>query len=348
MSKAAFRVALTGDFLTSAGAPNFEVSARAMLESAPGVVVEFLKRPPAAPVTHDDLVRYDALLIKRNPVDASVLAAAAASEPGMRLRLLARSGAGFEHIDVDACTRGGVMVVTTPSATARPVASAVMAMMLAFAHRLPERDRMTRAGRWSERVNRAGIGLTGKTLGVVGLGNIGRELLRLAAPWQMRHLACTPRPREEDRLSLGVEFVPMDGLLAQSHFVALCCPLDDRTQGMIDRHALARMRSDAWLINVARGEIVDEAALVAALRQGRIAGAGIDVYQTEPPAPDHPLFSLDNVIVTSHNVAITDELNTAANRGIAAAALAVAANRVPEGLINPGALAHRRLARLAR
>ena len=189
------------------------------------------------------------------------------------------------------------MVTLTPQAVARPVASSVIALMLAFAHRLVARDRNTRAGRWADRWDDPGFGLTGRTLGVVGLGNIGRELLRLAAPWNMRHLAFAPRPRHELYAGLDVELVPLDALLAQSDFVALCCPLNDTTRGMIDARALALMKPDAILVNTARGEIVDESALVDALRSRRIAGAGLDVFAQEPPPDDHPLFALDNLVL---------------------------------------------------
>jgi D-3-phosphoglycerate dehydrogenase len=145
---------------------------------------------------------------------------------------------------------------------------------------------------------------------------------------------------------LRVEPVPLDVLLAESDIVALCCPLNDTTRGLIDAQALARMRRHAVLINTARGEVVDEPALVDALHSGRIGGAGIDVFAQEPPAADNPLFTLDNVILGSHNLAFTDELNNKANRSCAAAIGRLAANRVPLHLVNPPVLAHARLAGL--
>jgi len=339
---------LSRDFLDSDGEPSFDREAWRMLLDATGGEVGFLEQPAAAPITRADIRRYDALLIKRNPVAAAVFATQMPDEPGMRLRLLARNGVGFDHIDVEACTRAGVMVTITPEAVARPVASAVLAMMLAFSHRLFERDRLTRAGRWAERWNNPGMALGGRTLGVVGLGNIGQELLRLVAPWKMCHLASTPRPLPGHCASLGVERVTLETLLERSDFVALCCPLNETTRGMIDRAALARMRPHAYLINTARGEIVNETDLVDALRDGRIAGAGIDVFETEPPRNDHPLFAMDNVIVGSHNLAYSDELNSTANRSVAKAVLRLASDTVPGGLINPGVLEHPRLAGLAR
>jgi D-3-phosphoglycerate dehydrogenase len=244
---------------------------------------------------------------------------------------------------VEACTHAGVLVCTTPDAVARPVASSVMAMMLAFSHELFTRDRSTRAGRWSDRWNRTGMALTGRTLGVVGLGNIGLELLRLAAPWGMRHLGTTPRVDQARYAGLRVEPVALHELLAQSDFVALCCPLNETTRGLIDARALGLMQKHAYLINTARGEVVNEAALVEALTAGQIAGAGIDVYETEPPRKAHPLFAMDNVIVGSHNLAYTDEMNSRANRSVANAACLVTEGRLPPHVINPAVLLHPRL-----
>jgi D-3-phosphoglycerate dehydrogenase len=336
------RVGLAGDFRTGDGAPAFDADALAWLRDAPGVEVEFLARPAGSPVERADAERFDALIIKRNRVDAAVLGTP------LRLRLLARNGVGYDHIDVPACTRAGVLVSITPDAVTRPVASSVLALMLALSHRLFERDQRTRAGQWARRWDDPGMGLTGRTLGVVGLGNIGCEVLRLATPWRMRHLGYAPRPRPERYAGLGVELVALDPLLARADVVALCCPLNDQTRGMIDARALALVQPHAILVNTARGEIVDERALIDALRAHRLGGAGIDVYAQEPPAPDHPLFALDRVILGSHNLANTDELNAAANRSVARAVLAVAAGEVPEGVLDASVLSHPRWRACAR
>jgi len=335
------RVGLTRDFLTTQGERSVDDLAWQRLQGLPGVAVEFLATPPASALTPDDVARFDVLVTKRSPLSAETLAA-----PGLRLRLLARNGVGVDHIDVPACTRAGVLVTTTPDAIARPVASATMAMLLAFSHELFARDRATRAGRWSERWNRTGLALSGHTLGVVGLGNIGCELLRLAAPWGMRHLGHTPRFDPARHGALGVESVDLDTLLAQSDFVALCCPLNASTRGMIDARRLALMQPHAYLVNTARGEVIDEAALVDALAARRIAGAGIDVYQTEPPRADHPLFALDNVILGSHNLAYTDALHRDSNRSAIDAVCRFRAGKRPRYVINPDALGHARVGTL--
>ena len=342
LSETALRIGITRDFLTTQGERSFDIVAWQRLCALPDIEVEFLAAPATSPLTCDDVSRFDVLVTKRNPLEKDTL-----DVPGLRLRLLVRNGVGFDHIDVPACTRAGVIVCTTPGAVARPVASAIMAMMLAFSHELFPRDAAARAGRWSERWNRPGMALTGRTLGVVGLGNIGCELLRLAAPWGMRHLSHTPRFDAELHDALNVEPVDLDTLLGQSDFVALCCPLNERTRGLVDARRLARMRPHAYLINTARGEVVDEAALVAALAERRIAGAGIDVYETEPPRPDHPLFALDNVIVGSHNLAYTDTLNRDSNRSVVDAVCRLHAGKRPRHVLDPSVFDHGRVKSLA-
>lgn len=344
MASLPLKVGISRDFLSSADERIFDDEAWRTLGDLPGVVVEFLPPPPGSPITREDVCTYDALIIKRNPVTAAIVADDA---PGkMRLRLIARNGVGFDHIDVPACSAAGIAVATTPDAVARPMASAIMAMMLAFSHDLLARDRLARSGPWKDRWNRVAPALTGRTLGVVGLGNIGMELTRLAAPWGMRRISATPTSNPAQYASLGIEIVPLDTLLAESDFVALCCPFTPQTHRLIDARALARMKPDAYLINTARGEIVDESALVQALVNGQIAGAGIDVYETEPPRADNPLFALGNVILGSHNLGYTDELNIKSNRSVVAAVCSLAGGRAPRYTINPLSLKHPRLVTL--
>lgn len=323
------KVGISRDFLKPDGSLGLVPEARAVLDEA-NVDLEVLEAPALSPISDEDGRRYDALIIKKNPVTAETFGGGGQH----RLRLIARNGVGYDHIDVAACTKAGVMVTITPEAVRRPVASAAMALILAFAHRLFPRDRLTRTGRWSERWDHQGLALTGRTLGVVGLGNIGLEVLRLAAPWEMTALGHTAHPKAGGYDGLDVEVTSLESLLERSDFVVLACALTEQTHGMIDAAALARMKPDAYLINMARGEVVDEAALVAALREHRIAGAGIDVYADEPPPPDHPLFALENTILGSHNLAYSDELNRNANLGVARAIAALAAGAQPETLVN--------------
>lgn len=342
MTPQAFKVGISRDFLSSGGERIFDTLAWQSLTGQSGVTVEFLAPSAGSPITREDVCNFDALIIKRNPVAASTIAPDAPGQ--MRLRLLARNGVGVDHIDVQACTAAGIAVATTPDAVARPVASSVMAMMLAFAHDLFARDRLARSGPWKDRWNRTSPALTGRTLGVVGLGNIGLELVRLAAPWGMRVLGTTRTVNESRYADLGITTVPLDTLLAESDFVSLCCPLTAETRRLIDARALARMKPQAYLINTARGEVVDEQALVQALTNRQIAGAGIDVYETEPALPSNPLFALENVILGSHNLAYTDEINAKSNRSVVAAVCSLVNGQAPAHTINRSALDHPRQA----
>ena len=242
--------------------------------------------------------------------------------------------------------KAGVMIAITPEAVQRPVASSIMAFILALAHRLPQKDRMTRAGRWKERNNVFGIGLRGKTLGVIGVGNIGSEVFRLARPWGMKHLGCEPNAPAGGFPDLNLNLTDLDTLLKAADFVCLCCPMNDRTHRMIGERELGLMKPSAYLINTARGGIVDEAVLIKALSENKIAGAALDVFENEPPRPDNPLFKLDNVILSSHNIFLSDEGNRLGNQSVARAALALARGEIPEHVVNPEVLDHPRLKKI--
>jgi phosphoglycerate dehydrogenase-like enzyme len=225
-----------------------------------------------------------------------------------RLVCLARWGVGYDRIDVPACTAAGVALTITPEGVRRPVAVTELALILALALKLPFKDRLVREGRGGEKIYHFGVGLTGRTLGSLGMGNIGSELFRLAAPLGMRHLATDPFVSQEAAEKLGVELVPMDRVLRESDFLCINTPLMPETRGMIDGLALAKMKPTAYLINTARGEIVQTGALTAALQAGQLAGAGLDVTDPEPLSADHPLCQMENVILAPHALAWTDEI----------------------------------------
>ncbi|MBT3361336.1 MAG: dehydrogenase [Rhodospirillales bacterium] len=331
------RVGVTRDFVRTDGTVNFLPEAWHRLEGHPRIELHLLEDEAPTTLTRAHTSAFDVILMKRSPLPASAI-----GEPAPRLFLVSRNGVGFDHIDVPACTEAGIMVTITPDAVRRPVASAIMALILSLAHQVIPRDQMTRAGRWKERWNTPGIALTGRTLGVVGLGNIGRELLRVAAPWDMRLIGVEPFVPQEGFPDLDVELVDLDTVLAEADFVSLCCPYIPATHHLIGARELALMKPSAYLVNTARGEIIDEPALVQALSVGGIAGAGIDVFEKEPPATDNPLFGLDNVVLGSHNLAFNDESNDLGNIGAAEAILAVANGESPRHLINPEVLEHPR------
>jgi phosphoglycerate dehydrogenase-like enzyme len=259
-----------------------------------------------------------------------------------RLVCLARWGVGYDRIDVPACTAAGVALTISPDGVRRPVAVAALGLVLALALRLPLKDRLAREGRAAEKIYHFGIGLTGRTLGSVGLGNIGGELFRLAAPHGMRYLATDPYARPEVAAALGVELVPLERLLREADFLCVNTPLMPETHGLIGAAALAQMKPTAFLINTARGAIVETEALTRALQEGRLAGAGLDVTDPEPLPPDHPLCRMENVILAPHALAWTDELALNSGRQTCASLLACARGEAPAPvqLVNREVLEH--------
>jgi phosphoglycerate dehydrogenase-like enzyme len=263
-----------------------------------------------------------------------------------RLALLARHGVGLDFIDLEACTRRGIAVTITPQGVTGPMASAAVTLVLALAHRLRERDRALHEGDWGPgRFEPPGVGLAGRTLGVIGYGRIGHEVVRLLRPWEMRVLVTQRTPVAEE----GVSYVSLETLLAEADFAVIACPLTDETRGLLDGSRLALMKPTAFLVNISRGAIVDQAALVGALREGRLGGAGVDVVDPEPLPAGAPLLELPNVVGAPHSLGYTDQLLRGCVEGACRALLAVAAGRVPPDLANPGVLDDERFAeKLAR
>ena len=333
------RVGITPDVFDPNGRTIYDPAALSLLDS-PRIEWEYLKAAEKV-FSPETAARYDVLCVMLGRVAAETFA-----RGDHRLRLIARFGVGYDTIDVAACTSNGVMIAIAPDGVRRPVATNVITFILALAQKLLIKDRLTRAGKWSERVAHLGMGLTGRTLGAIGLGNIGAEVFRLAAPFEMRHIACDPYADTSLARSLGVALVDLDTVLREADFVCVMCPLNERTRGLIGRRELALMKPTAYLINTARGAIVDERALHAALSHKRIAGAGLDVFDVEPTPADNPILKLDNVIVTPHALCFTDECLTGLARSAFAAARAFAEGRVPDHIVNRTALDHAALATL--
>jgi phosphoglycerate dehydrogenase-like enzyme len=212
-------------------------------------------------------------------------------------------------IDVPALTRAGVALSITPAAVRRPVAEAIFTFVFALAKNLPLQDRVTRRGGWRGDLPKMGLSIQDTTLGSVGFGNIGQDMFRMARSMGFgRFLACDPFASKETARELGVELVDMNTVFRESDFVAVNTFLDDSTRGLVREEHFRLMKPAAYFINTARGPIVQHDALVRALRENWIAGAGIDVFPVEPPPKDDPLFALDNVIVAPHAMAWTDRL----------------------------------------
>ncbi|MEO8858078.1 MAG: NAD(P)-dependent oxidoreductase [Burkholderiaceae bacterium] len=327
-----FRVGITADVLRSDGLPIFGKEVLGLLDNSPLVEWEYMQQP-SIDVTPEQAARYDALCAMTTRVTASSLVG-----PDRRLKLIARFGVGYDSIDVAACNRAGVLLTIAPDGVRRPVATSALTFVLMLAQQVLIKDRLTRAGRWSEKMDYIGIGLTGRTLGSIGIGNIGAELFRLAKPFDMRFIAHDPIADPAVAAAIGVQLVDMDTLFRESDFLTVNCPLTERTRGLVSARLLGLMQPGAYLINTARGPIVDEAALIAALKAGKIAGAALDVFEEEPVNPDNPLLALDNVVVTPHGICFTDECMRRLAESAFRATLEVAAGRKPPYIVNPEAL----------
>ncbi|MEJ5359587.1 MAG: phosphoglycerate dehydrogenase [Desulfobacterales bacterium] len=250
-----------------------------------------------------------------------------------RLRAVAKLGAGLDTVDVAAATRRRIPVFHTPGANNQAVADHTFALILALARRILECDRGLRAQRW-EHTRILGVEIWQKTLGLVGLGAIGRCVALRAKGFQMRVLAHDPYWPEAFAAEHGIERVPLEELLARADIVSLHVPLTPESRHLIDARALARMKPSAFLINCSRGGIVNEAHLVEALRTGKIAGAGLDVFEEEPPVAS-PLLALDNVVLTPHTAAFTYEGMNNMSTGIVEQILAFARGERPRHTVNP-------------
>lgn len=312
------------------------VTANAFLESGEAAAgplrqagAEIVPAPRAGPLPEAELIPSldgcDAVVASSDPYTRAVLQASP------RLRLIARWGVGVDSIDLAAATQRGVLVANTPGLTTEAVADYTFAMMLALARRLcPARERMA-AGGWGEF---RGVDVWRKCLGIVGFGAIGRAVARRAAGFSMRILAYDPNLSEEAVTAAGARPASLPELLAEADFVTLHAALTPATASMIDAAALRAMKPNAFLINAARGGLIDEAALLRALQEGWIAGAALDVYVAEPLPAEHALRRLPNCLALPHNAFNSVETAAAVNRAVVENVLAVMRGEPPPGLVN--------------
>ena len=246
-------------------------------------------------------------------------------------------GAGYDTVDVAACTAAGVAVLNQAGSNAAAVAEHSLGLMLGLGKRIAESDRRLRRGERFTRADAMGRDLAGLSLGLVGIGHAGRRVAALAQAFGMTVLACDPLIEAAEIRRRGAEPVSMAQLLARADVVSLHCPLDASTAGLFGAAAFAAMKPGALFISTARGGIHDEAALHAALVSGHLAGAGLDVWAVEPPAADHPLLALDNVIATAHTAGVTRGARAAMAAMAAAQIIGLASGQVPPRLVNPEA-----------
>lgn len=301
-----FRIGISADFKVDAAGQIPPVLAR-MVDPLPHVEYSYYEQTGQDEhgpyLTPQDIADYDALLVLGSRVTPATF-------QGLdRLSVIARWGVGYDKIDVPACTENDVVLAITVDAVRRPVAEAVLTLLLALAKCLPAKDKVVRTGQWDQRGAAPAVGLRGKVLGSIGLGNIGSEVFRLAAPFGFgRVLAADPYADATRAAELGVELVDLDTIFRESDFVTINAFLSDATYHLVNAQRLAQMKPTAYLINTSRGPIVHQDDLVAALEAGQLAGAGLDVFEEEPLPADHPLTRMENVILAPHSLAWTDDL----------------------------------------
>ncbi|MZQ99415.1 MAG: hypothetical protein GT601_17250 [Acidaminobacter sp.] len=278
----------------------------------------------------------DAMLVRSAYVTSEMMAALP------KLKIVAKHGIGVDNIDVEAATQSGIMVVNAPEANINAVAEHAFALIMALSKNLLFLDRNLRNGDFKARNKYPCTEIKGKVIGLIGLGRISKLLAMKIKSLDVRVIAYDPFVSEDSRAfasSEGIDLVEtLDEILTLSDLVSIHVPLTNDTRGMFDKAALSKMKSESYLINVARGHIVDEDALYEALKNQKIKGAALDVFAEEPPAKDHPLFQLDNIIVSPHNAALTHEALCAMATHSAQGIVEFLSNREPRNIVNRNVL----------
>jgi phosphoglycerate dehydrogenase-like enzyme len=331
------KIGLSAELFDTNGRPMFGAAALDLFAEA-GLSWNVLP-PDGGTIDPASIAEYDALFIGGSRLTEAALA----SDKGV-LRIVARNGVGFDAVDTQALTQRGILLTNTPLAVRHSVATIALAFILTLSLRMPLKSRLAREGRWAQRADFPGIGLPGRTLGIVGLGGIGRELIKLVQPFGMRVIGADPFVTRDQLAGEPVALLPLEQVLAQSDFVVVACLLDKSTRHLIDAPRLALMKPTAFLVNVARGPIVDEAALIEALRAGALAGAGLDVFEQEPPDRNNALFSLENVIATPHSLCWTDTFLAGVARSAIKSIIDAVQGRLPQHIVNRPAIDHPRVA----
>ena len=322
-----FRVGLTRDFLDDTGKLCYKDIGLKLLYDNPHVEVEFFEEYKSV-VTPEQICDYDAAIVLKPRFTRETF------EGVERFTVIGRFGVGYDSIDVPACTEANVILFITPEGVRYSMAESVVTFLLMLSKRAMIKDGLVRSGRWDDRSEYMGICLENRTLGLIGLGNIGRDVVRLLAPFRMNIVTFDPYIDEEQARALDVKPVSLDVLLQESDFVSVNCPLNDETRGLIGERELNLMKSSAYLINTARGPIVDERAITKALQENWIAGAALDVFEQEPIASDNPLLKLDNVVLAPHAIGWTDEMFLGSGTWDCLGVLKVMCGEVPDSVVN--------------
>lgn len=332
MADKTFRVALSGDFKKADGSPTYPDFDLAPLRAAPGVEMEFLE--PSNPIRAEQLEDFDALILLAHRFGPESVPKSG------RLGVVARFGVGYDTVDTEACTNAGVALVITPDGVRRPVAVSILTLMLALVGKVMVKDRLTRqaAAGYARRSDHMGVGLVGRTFGSLGIGNIGAEVFRLLKPFDMKFIAHDPYADKKVAADLGIELVGLEDVFRRADVLSVSVPLSPETHHIVNAERLGLMKPTAYLINTSRGPVVDQKALTKVLQGDLIAGAGLDVLEQEPPDPDDPILTLDNVLLAPHALCWTDQCFAGNGAADVAAVLEFQHGRVPRGVVNRNVL----------
>ena len=324
-----FRIAWTADFLDDQGNPKHDDVGVNVLNDQPHVTTHHFKQHLAT-IRPDQIADFQGVIVLTPRVTRESLAGCD------QLLAIGRFGVGYDTVDVDACTDCDVVAMIATGAVDRSVAEATVTWMLALTHYVLVKDRLVRTGGWDDRTHYMGYELRDRTLGVIGLGGIGRALVSLLQGFGMRQpIAFDPFVPPALIEELGVRPVELDELLSTAEFVSIHCPLNEQTRGLIRARELNLMNENAYLINTARGGIVDEDALFEHLKNHHIAGAAIDCFENEPISEPHRFGELDNVLLAPHSIAWTGELFRDIGRTACQSMLDLSLGRHPKGVLNP-------------
>jgi phosphoglycerate dehydrogenase-like enzyme len=281
-----------------------------------------------------DLIReYDATIADEPTIGPDAFAGA------VNTGVIARWGVGYNTIDVEACTEADIALAIATDAVRRPMSEAILTLLLALAKKLPTKDAMVRTGRWDLLSQTIGWGLTGKTVGSIGLGNIATDMFRLLEPFNLgRRIAYDPYISPLAAAAVGVQLVDIETVFRESDFLTINCLLNHETRGIVHRRLLELMKPTAFLINTSRGGLIVEQDLIDVLSERRIAGAGLDVFAHEPLPVDSPLIAMDNVLLAPHGLGYTDDLVREISLSVCNSTLAVLRGEVPRHVVNADVL----------
>ena len=296
-----FKVGISGDLLNSKNKPCFGDAPLELLRARKDVEVFWMDKS-ITEISSEMSSQFDAILLNLPKAKSESV-----SRKDCKLKIISRFGVGFDSVDIDAMKEKGIVVTNTPNAVRRPVAVAALTMIFAMASKLIIKDKLVREGNWNERTNNMGLGLSQKTLGVIGVGSIGTETIKLSKPFFKNILAYDPFISEQLIKEKGAIKSNLTELSSKSDFIVILCNLDENTKGMINEGFFLNMKNSAYIFNLSRGPVINEVHLEKALKDEIISGAGLDVTNIEPLPFDSKLLSYKNVIITPHALCWTDE-----------------------------------------